>query len=338
MDDSDRSLAELRRHLQRLTVLHQVQTRIAAALDPDTVLANVLDSLDQLVTYETAAVYLLELHEAGPPRLRAERTFAADSVQAKPGALAPADGPVPQALAADHTVAPRLGDGSAALVVLLRAGGRVLGALELRLAEPLPPDQVTIVELLAAGVSIALQNARLYQETQQLATTDGLTGLSTRRAFDTQLDLEVQRARRLGYSIGLIMMDLDDFKRLNDRHGHAVGDETLRRLGKLLKARLRRTDVVGRLGGEEFGAVLPGALLPDVGLVAEALRRAVAQLPPATGGLSDVQTAVTLSLGGAATPATRAAAADLLARADEALYQAKHNGGNQVRLWQGSDR
>ena len=127
----------------------------------------------------------------------------------------------------------------------LRAGGRSLGALELRLGEPLGEDDVKIVELLAAAAAVALQNAHLYQETQRLATTDALTGLSNYRHFHDLLQLEVQRARRMDYPIGLIIMDLDHFKQVNDRHGHPIGDVALRQVAEQLRKRLRRTDVVG---------------------------------------------------------------------------------------------
>ena len=81
-----------------------------------------------------------------------------------------------------------------------------------------------LVELLAAAAAVALQNAHLYQETQRLATTDPLTGLSNYRHFHDLLALEVQRARRMDYPVGLLIMDLDHFKQINDRHGHPVGD------------------------------------------------------------------------------------------------------------------
>ena len=138
------------------------------------------------------------------------------------------------------------------LVVPLRAGGRSLGALELVLGEALAEDDVKLVELLAAGAAVALQNAYLYQETQRLATTDALTGLSNYRHFHDLLTLEVQRALRMDYPIGLIIMDLDHFKLVNDRHGHPIGDATLRLVAEQLRKRLRRTDVVGRIGTVRF--------------------------------------------------------------------------------------
>jgi diguanylate cyclase (GGDEF)-like protein len=98
---------------------------------------------------------------------------------------------------------------------------------------------------------------------------------------------------------------------------------------------LRRTDVVGRIGGEEFGAILPGDSLAEVAIVAEKLRRAVEELPPLMGGMSSAPTRVTLSLGGTSLASDVVDAELLISRADQALYQAKRNGRNQVRLWTG---
>jgi diguanylate cyclase (GGDEF)-like protein len=344
--DLSRTYQELRRHLHHMTVLHEVNTRIASALDPDEVLAGMLDSLNQLVTYQTAAVHLLDLDVTVPaqgprtvvpstslPRLRAGRAFDAGPFEAMEGTLASEDSTVVRAMRTQQTVGNPIGDRGLRLAVPLRAGGRALGALELQLAEPLPEDDVKIIELLAAAAAVALQNAHLYQETQRLATTDPLTGISNYRHFHDLLNLEVERARRMDYSIGLVMMDLDYFKQVNDRHGHPAGDLALRSVANLLRTRLRRTDVIGRLGGEEFGAILPGASLDEVRLVAEKLRVAVEALPPVGGGLQDQPTPLTLSLGATSLGSDVVDAELLVSCADRALYQAKRNGRNQVRLW-----
>jgi diguanylate cyclase (GGDEF)-like protein len=344
--DLSRTYSELRRHLHHLTVLHEVNTRIASALDPDEVLAGVLDSLAQLLTYQTAAIYLVDLDIAVPaegphtvmptntlPRLRAGRSFDRDRLQAVEGSAAPDDSTVVEAIHEHRTVGRMTASGTLALGVPLRAGGRSLGALELRLAESLGEDDVKILELLAAAAAVALQNAHLYQETQRLATTDALTGLSNYRHFHELLTLEVQRARRMDYPVGLLIMDLDHFKLVNDRHGHPVGDQALRQVADQLRGRLRRTDVVSRLGGEEFGAILPGDGLNEVAIVAEKLRRAVEEIPPLHGGMTATPTPVTLSLGGTSLASDVVDAALLISSADQALYLAKRNGRNQVCLW-----
>jgi diguanylate cyclase (GGDEF)-like protein len=344
--DLSRTYAELRRHMHHLTALHEVSTRIASALDVDEVLAGVLDSLGRLVQYETAAIYLLDLDIAVPPegphtvvpannpaRLRAARALADWPLHAAEGSEAADDSTVSEAMRDQHTVGRMTTDGTLSLVVPFRAGGRALGALELRLLLPLSEDDVKILELLAAAAAVAVQNAHLYQETQRLATTDALTGLSNYRHFHELLVLEVQRARRMDYPIGLIVMDLDHFKQVNDVHGHPTGDVALRQVAEQLRKRLRRTDVIGRVGGEEFAAILPGDGLAEVAIVAEKLRRAVEDLPPLSGGMTTASTPLTLSLGGTSLGPDLVDADLLMARADQALYAAKRNGRNQVRLW-----
>ena len=348
--DLSRTYSELRRHLHHLTVLHEVTTRIVSALDPDDVLAGVLGSLAELVTYRSASVYLVDLAVAAPtegprtvvpantrPRLRATRGFADASTVWTQGAEVPEDGAVAQAMDHAQSVGHGHGSGASQLVVPLVAGGRALGALELTVGAPLGIDDVRIVELLAAAAAVALQNAHLYQETQRLATTDALTGLSNYRHFHGMLGLEVQRARRMTYPVGLLLMDLDHFKLVNDRHGHPMGDVALQRVAVQLRARLRRTDVIGRLGGEEFGAILPGDSLGEVAVVAEKLRRCVEDLPPVQGGMEAAPTPLTLSLGGASLPPETVDERLLISYADQALYEAKRNGRNQVRLWPSSE-
>lgn len=279
----------LRRHLQQMTVLHQVSTRIVSALDPDEVVAGVLDSLGDLISYRSAAVYLSE---------------------------------------ADTTLG-----GTPDLCVPFIAGGRTIGSLELKLADPLDADDIKVLELLATTAAVALQNAYLYKETQRLATTDALTGLSNYRHFHELLALEVQRARRMLYPLGLLIIDLDHFKLVNDRHGHPVGDLALQHVAERLRQRLRSTDVIARIGGEEFAAILPGDSLDEVAVVAEKLRQSIEDLPPVQGGLGTVSTSVTLSVGGTSLRPDVVDPQLLLTCADRALYEAKRNGRNQVRLF-----
>lgn len=351
--DLQRTYAELRRHMQRLTVLHEVSTGILAALDLDEVMASMLDSLGQLASYETASIYLLDVlavsvSAEGPgtvvpsdslPRLRSrgggKRSSArVGALEVDENTFAPDDGAVALAMRSQQTVVRPAGPGDGfEVVVPLRAGGRALGALQLcGTAEPSEED-VRILELLAAGGGVALQNAYLYQETQRLATTDSLTALFNRRHFDELLALEVDRARRMGYPLGFIMMDLDHFRLINDRYLHAGGDVVLMRVADVLRSRLRRTDIVGRVGGEEFAAILPGALLEEVAIVGEKVRHAVEELRPFSDEADVPTLPVTLSVGGVSFPGQSVRAEHLVNCADRALYEAKHRGRNQVRLW-----
>ncbi len=346
--DLSRTYAELRRHLQHMTVLHEVSTRIVSALDPEEVLAGVLGSLGDLLTYQTAALYLVDLHVAVPaegprtvtptagtlPRLRASRSFEESTQDADQGIVADENGTIVEAMRQQQTVGKMLPSGLLQLVVPLLAGGRALGALEVTLGAPLGVDDVKILELLAAGAGVALQNAHLYQETQRLATTDPLTGLSNYRHFHELLSLEVQRARRMRYSVGMLIMDLDHFKLVNDRHGHPAGDRALQQVAELMRTRLRRTDVIARIGGEEFAAILPGDGLAEVTVVAEKLRTGVEALPAVAGGMEAelAATPLTLSVGATSLEPDLLDAQLLISCADRALYDAKRSGRNQVRV------
>ena len=156
------------------------------------------------------------------------------------------------------------------------------------------------------------------------ARTDALTGLLNRRGFETQMAFALALARRSGRPLGLITVDVDHFKRVNDTYGHEAGDEVLRRLARTLEVRLRTSDVVARLGGEEFVALLPDTDLAGAQAIAEALVNAMdEQRDPGVGH-------ITVSAGVAAMRGLHDDGADMLRRADAALYEAKGQGRNRV--------
>ena len=143
----------------------------------------------------------------------------------------------------------------------------------------------TLAKSLAAQAAIALENARLHSIVQRQATTDELTELANRRHFTETLDTELRRAERFGEPLALVFADLDDFKRVNDRHGHQVGDDVLRAFADCLRKRVRVIDVAARLGGEEFAVLLVETDLAGAEALAESLREAVATLEvPVRGG------------------------------------------------------
>ncbi|WP_404710757.1 diguanylate cyclase [Sphingomonas sp. MMS24-J13] len=170
----------------------------------------------------------------------------------------------------------------------------------------------------------AEQRAR---EATQLASTDELTGIANRRAFMRQLDRETAGAAEFGWPLAVAMFDVDHFKRVNDRHGHPVGDKVLQLIAARAVAAVRGGDLVGRLGGEEFGILMPGATAEDARMVAERVRLAI-EMPRI--GDRDLP-AVTVSIGIAAREDQRDSA-QLLAVADAALYAAKGAGRNRVQL------
>lgn len=161
----------------------------------------------------------------------------------------------------------------------------------------------------------------------ELATTDGLTGLNNRRHFLERGQAELGRSRRTGAPVGCLMFDVDHFKKVNDTHGHDVGDAVLRALALAARESLRDIDLLGRLGGEEFGALLPETGHTDALLVAERLRAAVAAMGLTHQGAPLV---VTISLGVACALGEGETLESLLKRADGALYEAKQAGRNRV--------
>jgi diguanylate cyclase (GGDEF)-like protein/PAS domain S-box-containing protein len=161
----------------------------------------------------------------------------------------------------------------------------------------------------------------------ELATTDGLTGLTNRRHFMERGNAELGRARRTGQQVSCIMFDVDHFKKFNDTYGHDAGDAVLKALAKTARETLRGIDVLGRLGGEEFSALLPETGLEAALQAAERLRVAVAGMSLVHAGTS---LAVTMSLGVAQAAGAEETLEALLKRADQALYEAKQSGRNRV--------
>jgi diguanylate cyclase (GGDEF)-like protein/PAS domain S-box-containing protein len=182
--------------------------------------------------------------------------------------------------------------------------------------------------LLSATVDISEQKAA-QDRLRDLATHDALTGAFNRRHVEEVLRRELERADRYGRPLTVAMLDADHFKRVNDGHGHQVGDEVLRTLAGRCTKTLRSHDVLGRYGGEEFVIVFPETGLDEAGVVAERLRLAIAEQPVSTGELS---LPVTVSIG-LATSGRGQTPESLLARADAALYEAKRGGRNLVRAF-----
>jgi two-component system, cell cycle response regulator len=188
-------------------------------------------------------------------------------------------------------------------------------------------DARELAHWLAAQASIALENELLHRTVKRQAITDELTQLANRRRFTETLALEVRRAERFADPLTLVLADLDDFKAINDRYGHGVGDEVLRLFAEVLRENVRDFDLPVRYGGEEFAVLLPETGLDGGERLARRLQAALSRLrmPEIHGDRAPV----TASFGVAAYPAGRTAD-ELLAQADQALYRAKAEGKNRV--------
>jgi two-component system, cell cycle response regulator len=199
--------------------------------------------------------------------------------------------------------------------------------------KPFNRGDLTLARAMAAPAALGLSTARLADKAKGLAhaaAVDPLTSLFNRRYFETRIDEEIQRARRYGLDLALLVIDADDFKALNDALGHLIGDRVLRAMSDTLRRSVRAFDVCTRFGGEEFAILMPGSTATSALQSAERIRQRIENyrfdpmlIPP---GLHP-----TISVG-VAVLTDESAAQDLIARADRALYAAKAAGKNCVRL------
>jgi len=188
-------------------------------------------------------------------------------------------------------------------------------------------NDIQPLESVADICATAIQNAHYVERVKQLAYLDGLTGIFNRRFFELRIAEEIERARRFGTGMGVIMIDIDQFKRLNDEFGHLLGDEVLRQVSSLFHQQLRKIDVVCRYGGEEFAILLSQATPQHSLAVAEKLRRMVE-----TWQFPGVARPVTISAGTANYPDHGTTRDELVKAADAGLYAAKQSGRNRVCL------
>lgn len=230
-------------------------------------------------------------------------------------------------------------DGGHALAHPLRAGpaagaeaDAIAGLISVWRAErPFSHRERELFHYLAGQAAVSVENVGLHETVERQAVTDELTGLSNRRRFQETMSVEVERSKRFGQELGLVMLDIDDFKAVNDNYGHQQGDIVLREVAKILRASSREIDEPARYGGEELAVVLPGTDLEGAHNLAERVREGIEALRlPILGDESAEPLRVTASFGAAALPVSAADARGLVAAADEALYQAKRAGKNRT--------
>jgi diguanylate cyclase (GGDEF)-like protein len=187
-----------------------------------------------------------------------------------------------------------------------------------------------MLAVIANQVAVSLQNGYLYKQMETMATTDGLTGLTNHRTFQSRFEDLLQRAQRHNHKVALLLCDIDHFKGVNDNYGHPIGDEVLRRVARVLQEVPRKIDIPARYGGEEFAVILDNVDVPQAKAVAERIRIEISKIVVDTekGPLT-----VTESIGVAAFPDDGNDRATLIERADLALYHAKHSGRNRVVTW-----
>jgi diguanylate cyclase (GGDEF)-like protein/putative nucleotidyltransferase with HDIG domain len=323
------------RRSSHLALLNELGRKANSVLNPKELLPTICRQVRSAFGYDLGRIEILapggeELvveAEAGyGPELMGRRICVGEGL---PGAAAESGEPVlansvvkePRYIALHPAV-------RSALSLPLKYREELMGVLSLESKQAYAFSQQDVLTLrsLADQLAGALHNARAYQVALEQAITDGLTGLKTHRYFMEVLDREWRHSTRSGQSFSVIMMDLDGFKQVNDRHGHLEGDKVLTAVAHLLNDRVRQSNVVARYGGDEFAILLPEARTDQAETLAERLRSSIE---------SDRYLAahgVTASFGIATFPLHGPTQEEILRVADSGMYLAKHQQGNSVRV------
>jgi len=323
------------RRASHLALLNDLGRKASSVLDPAELLPSICRQLRSAFGYDLARIEIMDPEqrelvveaEAGyGPGLLGRRIRLGEGLA---GLAADGGEPVLANSVADtpHYVSLHPGV-RAGLSLPLKYRGEILGVLSLesRRAHAFSQQDVLTLRTLADQLAIALHNARAYQVALEQAITDGLTGLKTHRYFMEALDREWRRATRSGQLFSVIMLDLDGFKLVNDRHGHLEGDKVLTAVAHLLNDCVRQSNVMARYGGDEFAILMPETRTEQAEVLAERLRaRIEADRFLAAHG-------VTASFGISTFPVHGPTQEEILRVADSGMYLAKHQAGNCVRV------
>jgi diguanylate cyclase (GGDEF)-like protein/putative nucleotidyltransferase with HDIG domain len=323
------------RRSSHLALLNELGRKASSVLNPQELLPSICRQVRSAFGYDLARIEMLDPGR-GELVVEAEAGYGAELMgrrirvgEGLAGVAADSGEPV---LANSVVKEPRyiaLHPGiRSALSLPLKYREEMMGVLSLESREVYAFSQQDVLTLrtLADQLAIALHNARAYQVALEQAITDGLTGLKTHRFFMEALDREWRRSTRSGHIFSVIMMDLDRFKQVNDRHGHLEGDKVLAAVANLLNDRVRQSNVVARYGGDEFAIMMPDTRTDQAEILAERLRANIE---------SDRYLAahgVTASFGISSFPVHGPTQEEILRVADSGMYLAKHQEGNRVRV------
>ncbi|MGB4593495.1 MAG: GGDEF domain-containing protein [Coriobacteriia bacterium] len=308
---------QLERSVAEMRAISEITELVHSTLDFDSVGPTVLDILQKVLGLPAASMFVID-------KAKQQTLFSAS--KGVPGdatsyAYDLTAGEVGRTENKDHFACMELLDHNQMLVVFCAAADAI---------DSLDRDDRMVLQAVASELVVAVENSRLYKLTKRLAITDELTDLHNYRYLQQRLDDEVGRAKRYGKTLSFLMLDVDDFKGVNDTHGHLVGDGVLEGLGRILKATVREVDVVARYGGEEFSVVLPETDAAGAFIVAEKVREAVS-LHKFLDEDGEPTIHVTVSVGLANLPVHADDKESLLKAADDAVYHAKDTGKDRVR-------
>ena len=338
-------LAETRRLAAELRQLLDMSSALSRSLDPKDVAALMAEHLVRAVGAERAQIS--DWDRAGnrvrtlgcyPPQYRSSiddyyplADFPLTARVLEDGVIATVDAEDPEADPAE--VAELRREGMSGLIMLpLVAKGEAIGIVEITSpGRPTDePGRITLARTMAHEAAMALENARVYEAARNLADRDPLTGFYNHRYLHERLSEEVVRAIRAQREVSVVMLDLDDFKLVNDTFGHVYGDRVLVFVAETIRANLRASDVATRYGGDEFALILPETSARNAVVVCERIQAAFRAAPFSADGRTPLP--VGTSIGVATHPADGRTATELIAAADAGLYVAKAEGGGLVRV------
>jgi len=225
------------------------------------------------------------------------------------------------------------------VIVPLVSGGNIHGYLILgnRKERIFDLELASVISLIGNNVSFVLDKIRLFKEMERLSITDPLTGLFNRRYFYNALEKEIERVKRYKSSFSIVLLDIDDFKRVNDEYGHLAGDRVLQILADILRRTLRKVDIIARYGGEEFILLLPNTEKEEAELIANRIREEVSKTVFEYKSDKGVEVLCPITISGGITtcPDDSIELHKLLSAADRAMYEAKSLGKNRIVLFHG---
>ncbi|MHB1017897.1 MAG: GGDEF domain-containing protein [Coriobacteriia bacterium] len=309
--------ARFERSMGELRAVTEITELIHSTLEVETIGPVLLDILEKVIDIPTASLYVID-------KDKQETLFSTSSVRPSAGrAFSGYD------IAGPPSTAEATGAFSCIELVEHDNISVIFCAEEPTMAGLRREDRV-VLQAVASELVVAVENSRLYRLTKRLSITDELTDLYNYRFLQQRLDDEIHRAERYDKRLSFLMLDIDDFKRVNDTHGHRVGDQVLAEVSTLLKSTVREVDIVARYGGEEFSVILPETDAPGAFIVAEKIREAVA-LHRFSDAEGEPVVHVTISIGLASFPSHASDKEALLRAADDAVYYAKATGKDRVR-------
>lgn len=329
LDSAYKQLEEDRNHLQKwsddLGRLYTLNQTLSESLEIEEVAQSLTVNLRKVIPYDIACLFLkngqkVQIYTDQQRSAAFLERVSSDTIRSAQQLLEKGDLPS----------GPIVRKGGAEILVPLRVATEKIGILRLiRFSKEVFNDyQSRILAMISTSISLAIRNAEIHQEVQELASKDELTSLLNRRAFLNVVNREFKRTARYETSLALILIDVDNFKEINDGFGHLVGDQVLREISQLIIKSVRDVDTVARYGGDELVVVLPKTNLQEAMIAAQRIRK---RIRTALFQCGDQTVRITISMGIAQCPASLIKTPeDLFRLADQALYAAKKKGRNRI--------